>query len=237
MDGLNDLINVVEDKIDELGGSEYIGSTTAIKATDVLNKILTDPNLEIGDPDDNGVQKVLCKGREIGWVNSKTGECDVDESYCSKDINASRKITAASSIETESDLRDAIEDVLDYESALEVVNLAIAEDGTFEDHMFIESKQFFETEMANKSPKEIAEAFFYGKNMDNDKEANPTQSYMRLNDDGEVETTDYPGDVYLFQDDLTEEIIGYIMDHIEELEFPSYIQNLIDEYLDNKAKE
>jgi hypothetical protein len=73
--------------------------------------------------------------------------------------------------------------------------------------------------------------------MDNEKEADPTKAFMRFNDKGDVETTDYPGDVYLYADDLTEQIIEYIMDHREDFEFPSDIQSVIDEYLGNITEE
>ena len=165
-------------------------------------------------------------------------ETKIDELDGSQiDITSSRRITAAKDLETEADLRNALEEVLDSDIAQQMVELAISEDGIFEDNMFLPRKDFFNTELANNDPQEIAEAFFYGKDLDrNEKPADPTKDYLRFDDSDNIESTDYPGDVYLYRDDLVDGIIDFVMDHIDDLEFPDYIQELVDEYLGNQEE-
>lgn len=237
MDGLNELIDVVENKIDELGEGTSIQNSTNIQAgDDVLNKVLNDPNVELGEPDDKGNQCVTCNGKEIGWVNSSTGESDIDDSYCGKeDVSATQRITSASLIETTSDLEDAISNELDSDICTEIVNLAVGEDGTFEDDAFLETDEFFNIYLSNADAKEIALKFFNGEDLDDGGPANPERDYLKFDEDDNVVSTDYPGDYYF--DNLFDAIVGYIMDHLEDREFPDYIQDLINEYLENRSEE
>lgn len=176
MDGLNKLLDAVENKIDELGGYQT-------------------------------------------------------------NITSSQKITASKAIETEADLRDEIEEALDSDLAQQLVELAISEDDIFTENQFFYKEVFYDTELANKTPKEVAEAFFYGKDLDNgETSADPTKDYFRFNSSENIESTDYPGDIYIYQDDLVDGIIDFVIDHIDDLEFPEYIQKLVDEYLDNQKE-
>lgn len=130
------------------------------------------------------------------------------------------------------DIEDEIEDALDADIAAQIVDLAISTDGTFEEYQFMPKDIFFDTEMANKDPKEIAEAFFYGKDLDSgDDFADPTKDFLRLNKDDYAESTDYPGDIFIYEDNLLKDIIDYIIDNMERLEFPDEIQKIIDKYL------
>ena len=237
MDGLNELIDVVENKIDELGGETPIQNSTNIQAgDDILNKVLNDPNVELDEPDDKGNQCVTCNGKEIGWINSSTGESDIDDSYCRKeDINATRRITSSISIETKSDLESAIRDELDSDLCAEIVNLAVGEDGTFEDDVFTDTDEFFNIFLSTLDAKEVALKFAKGEDLDDDGPANPERDFLKFDGDDNIISTDYPGDYYL--DNLFDDIVGYIMDHLEDVEFPDYIQDLINEYLENQSEE
>lgn len=152
----------------------------------------------------------------------------------SRGKKAERMITSASKLQSDKDLRDAIEDALasDSDLAANVVDMAIAEDGTFEYKQFLPRKDFFKTVLGNEDPQDVAEAFYYGVDLDTKKDyADPTRDFLRLSSDGYVESTDDPGDIYMYKDELLDKIINYIVDNMEKLEFPEDIQDIIDEYL------
>ena len=110
--------------------------------------------------------------------------------------------------------------------------LYIWTDGTFEDKQFLPRKDFFKTVLGNEDPQDVAEAFYYGVDLDTKKDyADPTRDFLRLNSDGYVESTDDPGDIYMYKDELLGKIINYIVDNMEKLEFPEDIQGIIDDYL------
>lgn len=240
MDGLQKLIDAVEDKIYELEGEDTpIASSSKIssatKAT--FEQVMNDPDVELGDADDEGNQEVFCCGDKVGTINAQKGTCDIDSDRYnspkkgSKKVNSSR-VMAKSKIETNPDLEDAISDVLTSNPDLctEIVNLAFSEDGTFEKEVFIPSKIFYNDNFARADAKEIAKAFYDGTDLDKDTDgANPDAPFFRLVDDV-VESTEDPGDYYC--NNLFDDILGYIMDNIEDLTFPEDIQVLIDEYLE-----
>ena len=179
MDGLNKLIDAVEDKIAELDGDAFIQS--------------------------------------------------------SSDINAASEITAATAIETRSDLQQAIEDILDPDLCGQVVNIGFSDDGDFDRDVFFETDEFFESNLDTLSSKEVALKFFNGSDLDSKGPANPNRDYMRFDGAKNIETTDDPGEIYF--DIIFDNIVDYIMDHVDDTEFPDAIQELIDEYLANNEEE
>lgn len=222
MDGLQNLIDAVEDKIYELEG----GSTT-IESSETFKKVLNDPKYELGDPDDNGDQEVYCCGKKVGWINANKGEGQVDEDDDESE-DSQEPITAAGALETREDLKQAIEDALTSDECFEIVNDAFGDDGTFEEVVFIDSNTFFDTEYVSSSAKTVAKDFFEGADLDDDGPANPNRAYFRINKKKKVESTDYPGDVYL--DTILDDIVEYVLDYIDDKQFPDYIQDIIDEY-------
>ena len=200
---------------------------------DILEKIMNDPNVELGKADKDGNQEVFCCGKSVGTINAQKGTCDIDDSYGKEDVNSSTRIMA--SIETRSDLEQGIREILDSDICQQIVEEAFSSNSMFEKEIFMDSETFFDTELLNDSAKEIALKFYNGEDLDDDGSANPTKNFFRFTKKGNVESTDYPGDVYF--DDLEDAIVGYIMDNIGEVEFPDYVQELIDEYLDNNAEE
>lgn len=241
MDGLQKLIDAVDNKIYELEGNEAPITTSSkilseTKAT--LEQIMNDPDVELGDADKDGNQEVFCCGKSIGLINAHKGICEIDSKKYKlpQKSNASIKSsTVMASINTRSELEDAIRDALDSDICRQVVEDAFSSNSMFEKEIFMESDTFFETELINDTAKEVALKFHDGEDLDDDGPADPTKKYFRLTKKGNVESTDYPGDIYF--DTLEEEIIGYIMDNLEDVEFPDYIQEIVDEYLDNNAEE
>jgi hypothetical protein len=77
--------------------------------------------------------------------------------------------------------------------------------------------------------------FFNGEDLDSHGAANPNRDYFRYNKDGNIESTDDPGAIYY--DTIFDNIVDYIMDNLETVEFPDDIQNLINDYLENEDKE
>jgi hypothetical protein len=138
----------------------------------------------------------------------------------------------ANSIVTEKDLRRVIEDIISPETCFEIVSIIYSATGKFSNDVFIESDIFFDDILGNVDPFEIARSFYAGRDLDKGKEhANPNAEYFRLNKRDDVESTDYPGDIYY--EELTDDIIDFIMDNLEDYEYPDDIQEVIDEYLKN----
>lgn len=237
MNGLQQLIDAIDNKIYELEGEETpIASSSKIlsdtKAT--LKQIMNDPDVELGDADKDGNQEVFCCGRNIGLINASKGICEIDAKKYKlpKKSNASIKSsTVMASIDTRAELEDAIYDALDSDTCLQIVEEAFSSKSMFERQVFMDSETFFSTELVANTAKEVATKFHKGEDLDDDGPADPTKKYFRLNKAGNVESTDYPGDIYF--DTLDDDIINYIMDNLEDVEFPKYIQDIIDEYLDN----
>ena len=235
MDGLQNLIDAVEDKIYELEGDDaYVTSSSKISSATKSNleKVMNDPDYELGDADENGEQEVYCCGKYIGTINAQKGTCDIDDKKDSKKkIKSFSSIKAAGSIETKSDLEVAIREALDSDICEAIVNEAFSDTSMFEKDVFIDSGTFFDTELIDTSAKNIALKFYNGKDIDDGGSANPNKQYFRFNKKKNIESTDYPGDIYF--DTLEDDIIQYILDNIEETKFPDYIQELIDEYIEN----
>lgn len=236
-DGLQNLIDAVEDKIYELGGGDApITSSSMISSAtkNKLEKVMNDPKYELGEADENGNQDVYCCGKCIGKINAQKGTCDIDEDKkkSKKKVKSFSSIRASDGIETKSDLGDAIYDILDSDICKQVVDEAFSATSTFEKEIFIDSNTFFDTELITTPAKKIALKFFEGEDIDDGGPANPNRGYFRFNKSKDIESTDYPGDVYF--DTMAEEIVDYILDNLEDGDFPDYVQELIDEYLDNK---
>lgn len=141
----------------------------------------------------------------------------------------------AAKIKTISDLKRAIKDSITAEICPDIVGIAYSEDGKFSEYVFIESDIFFDDVLGNVDPYEIARSFYAGTDLDNDKNhANPNAEYFRLNKRDNVESTDYPEDIYY--DELFDDLVDFIMDHIEDYTYPEDIQIVIDEYLKNNSE-
>jgi hypothetical protein len=128
------------------------------------------------------------------------------------------------------ELKRQIKDTIDPEICQEIINLAYSEDGSFADYMFMESDVFFDDVIANYAPMDIALIFFSGKDLDSRGSANPNREYFRFNKHNNVESTDYPEDI--LYDELLDDVVDFIIDHIEEFEYPESIQDIINDYLD-----
>lgn len=129
-----------------------------------------------------------------------------------------------------SDLEQAIRDRLDEDLCVDIVNQAFSENGLFDIEVFLDSDNFFDM-IANEESRDVALMFFNGKDLDSRGSANPNREYFRLDGYDNVESTDDPGAIYY--DILLDEIVDYIIEHIEDMEFPDDIQEFIDEYLNN----
>lgn len=179
MDGLNKLLDAVEDKIAELDNGTFVQSSSNIEATET--------------------------------------------------------ITAAAGIETKSDLQQAIENILDPDLCGQVVSIGFSEDGQFDRDVFIDTDEFFKSNLDALSSMDVALKFFNGSDLDSKGPANPNREYMRFDGAKNIETTDDPDEIYF--DIIFDDIINYIMDHVDDTEFPDAIQELIDEYLANNEEE
>ena len=224
----------------------------------LLDMLLNDPGVKIGKPDKVGNQDIFYKHKHLGWINGTRGtarlnfqlykelmeqstpkeDLSVDNSSARnwKDddiIRASDDISDSNSIETKSDLMLALKDTLDSSSCYDVVMTGISEDGAFADDEFFDSGTFFDI-YGNTDAQELVEAFYDGEDLDDksEKHANPHADYIRWSMYG-IESTDDAGQYYY--DNLLDDIIDFIMDHLDDgYDFPSDVQDLIDEYLENQ---
>jgi len=230
MDGLNKLIDAVENKISELEGAESpIQSSRKISSSQrILSRLMNDPDVELGDPNDEGERDICYKGDCIGTINSSR---TINWNNSEQALMFTSKINAAEDI-TRADLESSIKDELDSDVCTEIINLAFSEDNMFEDDVFTETEEFCNMYLSSEDARDVAKRFYNGEDLDDGGSANPEKDYLRFNSDDNIESTDYPGDVYF--DTLFDEILDYIMDHLEDREFPDNIQELIDEYLKDK---
>lgn len=141
------------------------------------------------------------------------------------------KIIKATNDSNNSGLKKAIMSLLDEDLCIDIVNLAFSEDGFFKEEVFTDSETFFDT-IIDEEPKQVALMFFNGKDLDLRGSANPNREYFRLDRKGNVESTDDPGVVYY--DDLLDDIVDYIMEHIDNREFPEVVQDILAEYQDKE---
>ena len=138
------------------------------------------------------------------------------------------KSSVSSENDEYSELRADLEDILDENLCVDIVNQAFSEDSTFSEDIFIKSKDFFNS-IIDEEPKTVALSFFNGTDLDTRGSANPKREYFRFDDKSNVESTDEPGEIYY--DTMLDDIVDYIIDHIDDLEFPDEVQGLINEFL------
>lgn len=141
-----------------------------------------------------------------------------------------RKIKGTDKIKDIKELEKAIKAVLDAEICLELVNLAYSEDNYFEDDVFIDAETFWDVH-DNDDVKEITLKFFNGEDLDSKGPANPNRDYFRFDGYDNIESTNDPEDIYL--DELDVELVDYVLEHLNDREYPEKVQKLIDNYLEN----
>ena len=140
------------------------------------------------------------------------------------------KITA-SDTSSLSQLRRQLKVALTDDICVDIVNLAYSEDGTFDEDAFIDADTFWDVHSSD-DVQELVLKFFNGEDLDSRGPANPNRDYFRFDGYENIESTDYPGEIYM--DELDGEIVDYIIDHLDDIEYPDDIQKLIDEYFSNK---
>ena len=142
-------------------------------------------------------------------------------------IKTSKSVVAASDSTSGADLKGALKSALDSDICEDIVNLAYSEDNVFAEQVFIESESFFDA-LISEDPKDVALMFFNGKDLDARGPANPNRDYFRTNKYDNVESTDYPGEIY--EETIFDDILDYIIEHISDREFPKMIQEIISKY-------
>ena len=221
------------------------------EAEELVNTLMNDPQVEFGPVDRNGFQPIFYSGQMIGLINPSQGMGVIDrEVYdslrvpeivedpeLSDSIMSAKKVQAVGSIDSEDDLKSAIKDALDADLCEEIVNMAFSEDDKFSDDAFTyaagKDDSFFDA-LNDDTPRNVAYMFFEGKDLDDGGPANPGKDYFRFDRKGNIESTDEPGEVYM--DTILDDIVDYIVDNMEEVEFPEKIDKLINEYLNNKER-
>ena len=141
-----------------------------------------------------------------------------------------RKIKGTDKIKNIKDLEKAIKETLTADLCLELVNLAYSEDNYFDTDVFVDAETFWDVH-ENDDIKEMTLKFLNGEDLDSKGPANPTRDYFRFNGYDNVESTNTPEDIYF--DELDVEVIDYVLEHLEGIEYPEKIQKLIDNYLEN----
>lgn len=144
-------------------------------------------------------------------------------------IRKRKKIKSADRIKDIQELEAVIKDALTADLCIDLVDLAYSEDNYFDDDVFVDADTFWDVH-DNDDVKDIILKFFNGEDLDSKGPANPNRTYFRFDGYDNIESTDYPGDIYL--NELDTEIVDYILDHLEDREFPEQIQNFVNEYLD-----
>ena len=144
-------------------------------------------------------------------------------------IRKRKKIKSADRIKDIQGLEAAIKDALTADLCVDLVDLAYSEDNYFDDDVFVDADTFWDVH-DNDDVKDIILKFFNGEDLDSKGPANPNRTYFRFDGYDNIESTDYPGDIYL--NELDTEIVDYVLDHLEDREFPEQIQNFVNEYLE-----
>ena len=144
------------------------------------------------------------------------------------------EITAVGEIKTRAELERAIKDILTADICESIVDLAYSEEDMFTDDAFVDAETFWDVH-ANDDAKELVLKFFNGEDLDSRGPANPNRKYFRFDGYENIESTDYPGDTY--KDELDIDIADYVLDHLDNREFPEEIQDLISNYHENREEE
>jgi len=220
------------------------------EAEELVNSLMSDPEVEIGPIDRNGFQPIFYAGQMIGLLNPSQGMGIIDrEAYdalrgAGNDVDPdddiimfSKDIKADDDVTSEDSLKSAIKEALDSDLCEEIVKQAFSEDEKFADDVFTfaggKDDSFFEA-LNDDTPRNVAFMFFEGKDLDEGGPANPGRDYFRFDRKGNIESTDEPGEVYM--DTILDDIVDYIVDNMEEVEFPEKIDKLINKYLDNEER-
>ena len=233
---------------DRIARNTHEGSRKGESMDQIVRKIMTDPDIEIGRSDRRGNQSILHRGKDIGWMNPNRGIGWIDDKAYrklnpSEDSEVEHKsvnddgvvenddVQAVVEIKNEEDLRAAIKNLLDEDLCTDLVNLAFSEDNLFSKEAFMDADTFFETLDYDDDPKRLSLMFFNGEDLDSRGPANPNRNYFRLDNTDNIESTDYPGEIYMGT--LDDEVIDYIIDHVSDRTYPDEIQELVDEYLEH----
>lgn len=150
--------------------------------------------------------------------------------------NIRKNIVSARSIKSSAALRRELEEILDEDLCVEVVNIGYSNDDEFADAVFIEAEVFWDIH-SNDDAFELVKHFYDGVDLDSNTSdsANPNSEYFRLDKDEDVESTDYPGDIYM--DEILDGIIDYIIEHQNDRTFPEDIQEVLNNYSATTEKE
>ena len=147
-----------------------------------------------------------------------------------------KNVISARSVKSSAALRRELKEILDEDLCVDVVNIGYSNDNEFTDSAFIEADVFWDIH-SNDDAFEIVKHFFDGEDLDSNTStsANPNREYFRQDKHEDVESTDYPGDIYIAE--ILDDIIDYIIDHQEDRTFPEDIQDVLDNYSATTEKE
>lgn len=216
---------------------------------EALNQILRNPDISLDYPDNEGNQIVYYLGEPCGVINMHRGIANLGDKvykFNSYQVKANPQdfipeiIRASDDMNSDNSLRHKITDALDDDLCVDIVNIGFSEFGNFEKSVFIsgdshdDDSNFF-AGLIDTPPKDVAVMFFNGSNLDSHGPANPNSDYFRYDSKGNIESTDDPGAIYY--DTILDEIVDFIMDNLDTLEFPNEIQDIINDYIGTAEKE
>ena len=150
--------------------------------------------------------------------------------------NIRKNVVSARSIKSSAALHRELKEILDEDLCVDVVNIGYSNDDEFADVVFIEAEVFWDIH-SNDDAFELVKHFYDGADLDSNtaESANPNSEYFRQDKDEDVESTDYPGDIYM--DEILDDIIDYIIEHQNDRTFPEDIQEVLDNYSATTEKE
>lgn len=207
-----------------------ITNTKSNNSFDIFQKIMTDPEVMLSDPDESGNMSAIYNNKDIGWINPQTGSCSISEEY-DKDV-----VMSADDVDVDEEFEEISEDIdsstaledilLDPDIMKDTVDAIYANTGDFDKSIFTPAEEFFQ-DNSNKSMKEMLQNFYNGTDLDDGGSADPNKKYFRLTKSKEVESTDYPGDIYI--DEILDEVVDYIKSNSEDTYYPEEILNILTE--------
>lgn len=136
---------------------------------------------------------------------------------------------------TYSILREIRKELEDYDLLYKVVNSIYSSTGDFSEIVFFENDVFLDTMTSDLSIKELLTKFYEGYDLDLNKlHANPNAEYFRYDEDGNIESTDEPGEIY---ENYILEISDWLKDNIQDIALdtkglPKYFTSLLDSLRD-----
>lgn len=150
--------------------------------------------------------------------------------------NIRKNVVSARSIKSSATLRRELKEILDEDLCVEVVNIGYSNDDEFADAVFIEAEVFWDIH-SNDDAFELVKHFYDGENLDSNtsKSANPNSEYFRQDKYEDVESTNYPGDIYM--DEILDDIINYIIDHQEDRTFPEEIEDILKKFREDSEED